>query len=256
MGSWARRLSALALMLLLLSAVAHRFEWLGTPTFRVTLGVVAALALAGLVAAGVAFRRFWERGDRPFSDVGWAVVFSCLALAPFAPLAYRAMVFPALNDVSTDLADPPEMPAAAEERTAQMNAIAADSPEKVLQQRELYPKLAGRRYDAPVEKVEDIVRTLVDGRGWSVSGVRERVGAVTDITIEALAYTDWLAFPVDVAIRVREEEGATFVDMRSASRYGGRDFGDNAERIDVFLSELDALVPTRALPVQAEETTP
>ena len=44
----------------------------------------------------------------------------------------------------------------------------------------------------------------------------------------------------DVSIRLTDEETSTYVDMRSASRYGDHDFGDNADRVAGFLSDLDA----------------
>jgi uncharacterized protein (DUF1499 family) len=42
-----------------------------------------------------------------------------------------------------------------------------------------------------------------------------------------------------VAIRVRDDGDGITVDMRSASRYGRFDLGDNAARITEFLGELD-----------------
>ena len=55
-----------------------------------------------------------------------------------------------------------------------------------------------------------------------------------------------LALPVDVAMRVTDEGTSTYVDMRSASRYGSHDLGDNAARIAAFLAELDAEVSALA----------
>jgi uncharacterized protein (DUF1499 family) len=49
-----------------------------------------------------------------------------------------------------------------------------------------------------------------------------------------------------VAIRVFDDSSATFVDMRSASRYGRHDLGDNATRINRFLSDLDDRVAALA----------
>ncbi len=70
--------------------------------------------------------------------------------------------------------------------------------------------------------------------------------------MEALAHTLILAFPVDVAIRVSDEGGSSYVDMRSNSRYGLYDFGDNAARIAAFLNDLDMQTATLAgtVPVQ------
>jgi uncharacterized protein (DUF1499 family) len=49
-----------------------------------------------------------------------------------------------------------------------------------------------------------------------------------------------------VAIRLTDEGETTYVDMRSASRYGRGDFGDNARRIAGFLDALDAEMADQA----------
>ncbi len=64
-----------------------------------------------------------------------------------------------------------------------------------------------------------------------------------------------LGFPADVAIRLIDEGTSTYVDMRSTSRYGPHDFGDNAARIAFFLAELDVQVAylTVVTPVEPAE---
>ena len=74
--------------------------------------------------------------------------------------------------------------------------------------------------------------------------------------IEALAKTAILAFPVDISIRVTDEGETSYVDMRSASRYGRHDLGDNAARIAGFLTALDAAVAGAAAPAPAEAAPP
>ncbi|PZN55303.1 MAG: hypothetical protein DIU65_06395, partial [Proteobacteria bacterium] len=51
-----------------------------------------------------------------------------------------------------------------------------------------------------------------------------------------------LELPADVSVRISADAETTLVDMRSASRYGRHDLGDNARRIVVFLSELDSQI--------------
>jgi hypothetical protein len=41
-------------------------------------------------------------------------------------------------------------------------------------------------------------------------------------------------------VRLTDEGTSTYVDMRSASRYGRHDLGDNAAQITAFLALLDA----------------
>jgi uncharacterized protein (DUF1499 family) len=59
------------------------------------------------------------------------------------------------------------------------------------------------------------------------------------VTIDAVARSFALGLPADVAIRVSDDGDAVIVDMRSTSRYGRYDLGDNAARIVDFLAELD-----------------
>jgi len=67
-----------------------------------------------------------------------------------------------------------------------------------------------------------------------------------------------LGFPSDVAIRLIDEDTSTYVDMRSTSRYGPHDFGDNAARLTSFLAELDLEIAylTVVTPVEPEPAQP
>lgn len=71
------------------------------------------------------------------------------------------------------------------------------------------------------------------------------VGAFTLVptsqaTLEALASTLIFGFLDDVVVRLRETPDGTQVDMRSASRVGAHDLGENARRIKRFFLDLDA----------------
>ena len=64
---------------------------------------------------------------------------------------------------------------------------------------------------------------------------------VQTVRIEAVARSLVLRLPEDVTIRVKPLAEGSVVDIRSASRFGSRDYGDNASRIRKFLAELSAL---------------
>ncbi|WP_172592332.1 DUF1499 domain-containing protein [Nitrosomonas supralitoralis] len=70
-------------------------------------------------------------------------------------------------------------------------------------------------------------------RGWEVLAVSAANGR-----IEATDTTAIMGFKDDVVIRIRAEGKKSRVDMRSASRVGKGDWGVNAARIRLFLSEL------------------
>jgi len=63
-----------------------------------------------------------------------------------------------------------------------------------------------------------------------------------EATIEALASTPVFGFLDDVVLRLRATPDGTTVDMRSASRIGEHDLGQNARRISGFLAELDSVL--------------
>jgi hypothetical protein len=63
---------------------------------------------------------------------------------------------------------------------------------------------------------------------------------VTQATLEAQASTLIFGFHNDVVVRLRDTADGIEVDMRSASRIGAHDLGENARRIRKFFADLDA----------------
>jgi uncharacterized protein (DUF1499 family) len=102
-----------------------------------------------------------------------------------------------------------------------------------------YPEITGRRYGASPDDVLKAVEKVVADKGWKVVSRPPWEDGEREYVLEAVARTLLLGFPSDVAIRLTDEGESTYVDMRSASRYGGDDFGDNAARISKFLDALD-----------------
>ena len=239
-AGWSSGTAVFSAVLFVTAALGHRFGLLETPGFIAVLALVATLALLALLFAAISFPRVWSHGDRGGRDIARGVFVALLILTPFAISAYRAYVHPELNDISTDTLDPPRFSDASRDRRAGMNPFAPITAEAARLQAERYPEVVGRRYDMPVDRVGNAVLALVERRGWHVDRKPEVELSSPEITIEAIATTVLLAFPADVAIRLTDEGASTYVDMRSASRYGKRDFGDNAARIDDFLDELDA----------------
>ena len=59
-------------------------------------------------------------------------------------------------------------------------------------------------------------------------------------SVRAVATTPLFSFADDVVVQLEETPAGTRVDMRSASRLGAHDLGQNARRIRRFLTDLDA----------------
>ena len=235
----ARRLASFSAVLFLTAAFGHRQSMLGTPGFIVVLGVVAGIALAALVLAAFGFAQLWNHGDFGGRNIALAVFVSMLVLAPFGVALYWGLTLPALTDVSTDMDDPPRLTRAAGRRTADMNAITPFTAEERRLQLEQYPLVTGRRYAMTFDRVLQTVVAAVQARGWQLIPPPPD-GEGVEATVEAEARTWLLGLPADVAIRLTDEETSTYVDMRSASRYGAHDLGQNASRVVAFLARLDA----------------
>lgn len=256
-AAWSRRLASFSAVLFLTAGLAHRFGFLETTGFIPVLGVVGGLAVLALLLAARAFFRFWNFGDSGGANLTVGVLIALLVLTPFALLVYRGLTYPMLHDISTDLDDPPALRFAENTRTPEMNRVTAYSAEKRKLQLDNYPLVTGRRYDLPFDRVSAAVAKVIDDRGWLIVSPRQ-AGQDSETTVEALAYTFILAFPADVAIRMTDEETSTYVDMRSSSRYGEHDFGDNSERIAAFLADLDAEIAALAgvAPVEPVDADP
>jgi hypothetical protein len=225
---------------------------LDTAGFLPVLGVVGGVALLALVLAASAFSRVWTHGDLGGRDVAVTVLVASLVLAPFGFAAWKVWSHPRMTDIATDADDPPALSVAERTRTADMNPIVPFTPEQKALLAEKYPDVTGRRYDIGYDRVIEAVDAMVAARGWAVLRRRQAEGAVAETTIEAEARTFILGFPADVALRLTDEDGTTYVDMRSAWRYGAHDLGDNADRVTAFLTELDVEMATLAGVAPAE----
>jgi hypothetical protein len=238
-AGWARRTAAFSAVLLACNWIGHHFRLVEHLAYLWVLAIVALLAAAALFFAGFALSRLWQYGDRGGRDLSFGALIALLVLAPFGLAAYWVATYPPLRDITTDLDDPPPLATAAE-RTSEMNVLASPTPGERRLQAESYPLVAGRRYDLPFDVVVHSVTDVLDRRGWRLAApVPAAEAAQGNLVIAAVAPSFILELPTDVAIRIASADETTLVDMRSASRYGRHDLGDNAARIIDFLAELD-----------------
>lgn len=99
-----------------------------------------------------------------------------------------------------------------------------------------YPDVLPRTYGAKPDIVFDAALHAIQRLPrWALLSQHPDTGG-----IRAEASTRLFRFVDDVSILVREEEGKAVVSVRSASRVGKGDFGQNARNIRAFFDELDA----------------
>lgn len=100
-----------------------------------------------------------------------------------------------------------------------------------------YGDLGVQRFTATEERVTRAARAAVTGLpGWELIGSgRGPAGA----EVQAVARTRVLRFKDDVTVRIRRRDDLTEVSVRSRSRVGKADFGQNARNIRAFQAELE-----------------
>lgn len=193
-------------------------------------GIAVWVALGALVVSLVA--AVVNRPGRAAGRRGFALALvGILASGPVVGLGaywtYVGSQVPMINDITTDLDDPPvfwDMPTPTEhpgEAFAQ-------------QQREAYPEVGPLVLRAAPQEVFDAALALMQARGWEVMAADNMDGR-----IEATATSRLYGFTDEIALRIEEREDGVRVDMRSRSRLGRGDLGVNAARIRAFLSDLE-----------------
>ncbi len=233
-------------LLFLTAGLSHRYGLIDTPGFFWVLALVGALAALALLLAIAAFRRLWLYGDRGGKHATRAMLVALLILAPFLVSAWQVLRYPALNDVATDLDDPPRLTIAANARNGTMNPVDPLTVIEAERQVQAFPEVTGRRYEAAPDTVIEAVNAIAASRGWNIAGQFDQTVQVGEVTIEVTISSLIFGFAADAAIRITDEGETTYVDMRSISRFAAHDLGSNAMRIRAFLDDLDDEVASRA----------
>jgi uncharacterized protein (DUF1499 family) len=233
---WALRFASLPIPLVLLAALLHHYDIIDVASLFATLGLAWSLAAAALVLAGIALYAIWQRGDAGLKPALFATALSIGVLALPAIVVFDLIRLPRISDVSTDGVDPPLFTVAPDSVTMRpVPSLSAKSAQSAA-----YPDIVPRHYPLSPVRVFQAIDSVVAQSGWRSTDRRAPDEDNEVGWIEAEGTTRILALPVDIVIRVVEDQGGALVDIRSASRIGAHDLGDNAARIRNFFSALDA----------------
>jgi uncharacterized protein (DUF1499 family) len=203
--------------------------------FRVfLLGALTCLLalLVGLLALRTT-RRGRGRAGRSHAWLGTAL--GLVGLGVVVAAAWPGRGLPAINDITTDPADPPAFVAAARAQRNRGRDLAYPGDSFAQQQRAAYSDLAP--IELPLPPAEALAKAEAAARelGWEIAAVDPAAG-----TLEASETTPLFRFVDDVVVRVRPAAGGagSRVDVRSKSRDGRGDLGANARRIRAFRERL------------------
>ena len=193
----------------------------------------------GLFATVVALIGLYTtRGGRDPEGRTKALIGLMIALAlPLAVLVPATLLggdAPPINDITTDLEDPPAF-ASADLVPAYRNRDMGYPADFVEIVRASYPELAPLHVQAPPTSALEQAVSAAEGLGWTVVAEAPEGGLFF-----ARDETGLFRFVDDVVVRVRPEGDGSKIDVRSKSRDGQGDFGANAARIRAFFDAIGA----------------
>jgi len=159
---------------------------------------------------------------------------AALVLAVFVLLGARGGGHPRINDITTDLSNPPAFVLAATLPDNAGRDMSYPGVDFARQQQDGYPQLHSLHLAMPASQAFVVVQTVARATpGWVLT--REDAGAKA---IEGIDSSRLFRFQDDFVIEVRDEDGHSVVQMRSKSRDGKGDLGVNAKRIQDFLARV------------------
>ncbi|MCA0401779.1 MAG: DUF1499 domain-containing protein [Proteobacteria bacterium] len=228
----AERFSLLAVPVAAGGVLATRAGQIAPENGIAAITFAAILATIALAAAFVAAIDIWRNGYLGLDRLARAMLVAGVLLAFPAYLAYQSFRLPALNDITTDLDDPPLFSTSARSLAEREG----HRPPEVLRarreiQRRAYPAIRTLVIEGSAEEAFQSVLGAIRQLKWKVieevrPDDRRGIGR-----IEAIDESRLMRFRDDITIRFRQSGDVTRVDIRSASRIGRHDFGANAARI-------------------------
>ncbi len=236
LATWSRRIAVFAIPVVLLAVGMHRLSLVEYNVAIATLVAGYAVAALALLIAICAFVAIWNEGLRGLGRAFTAAAISLLIVGWPLVTAARTATLPPIADITTDVNDPPQFVAVAQARPRGSNPVRYPVENAQLQ-RAAYPGVKPFEVEANPDEIFNMIMGIIDKRGWRVLDSVSPRGGERDGRIEAVARTLIMGFREDIVIRVRSGDKGVRIDMRSASRYGDRDFGSNASRIESFMTD-------------------
>jgi uncharacterized protein (DUF1499 family) len=188
--------------------------------------------LATLTIAAAIFRCLARK-----QPVGNLSVLGIITLSPvivvLATVGIAGFKAPAIHDITTDLANPPQFIFAADSRKPGENSLDYGGEKIAALQTQAYPDIKTIYLSGDLEGAVVTVHRVIKDLGWQLLGEDIEKGQ-----IEAVDKTPIMGFADDIVIRVKPLSEGVLIDLRSVSRVGVGDLGANAKRIRKFIAKL------------------
>ena len=195
------------------------FQWL--------FGIGLLEAVVGLAVGLFALYRTRAGAGRGGRGLAWFGIGAGLAAVAILVLASRPGAgLPAINDITTDLEDPPAFSATDRDMSYPAERFAP-------QQRAAYPDLEPIRVSSTPDRALVLAKGTAESLGWEILSVDPAAGR-----LEAREVSRIFQFVDDIVVRVRPMAAGAVIDVRSKSRDGRGDLGENAKRIRAFAAAI------------------
>ncbi len=142
---------------------------------------------------------------------------------------------PAIHDITTDLASPPEFQTLT---IREDNLAGVDTVENWQEiHAEAYGDIQPLLFNRPVPEVTIAAHSVAQEKGWDIAAFDPGAGR-----IEATDYVSYIRFEDIIVIEVTPsaDNSGSEVNVRSVSQLGVSDLGVNAKRIRAFTADLEA----------------
>jgi len=235
---WSRRLAVFAAAVIGIGLLLARAGLDPTAVLAI-IGSAIVIACLAVLCAGAATVSIWRTGRRGVGLLLSGAFLAALLLAYPAYLAVQSVRLPVLNDVSTDLDDPPAFSLSSTALAARKDWVPAVVSSSVRQeQAKAYPDVQPILLDLDGDEAfQTVLRAATVGH-WKIIQAIPPGGRLGLGHVDAFDRGVVLGFADYITIRIRPLAGQTRVDVRSVSRVGRHDFGANAQRIEAFAEEL------------------
>ena len=239
LARWSSRIALFSTSLVVVAVVLHRLTTFPTKVAVNLMLVGAAGACLAILVGLIGLIGIWRRGTAGAGSAALGIVLPILLFAWPLTFLPAFLKLPQINDVTTDIGSPPRFAALAKQRTGDMNPADYPGARFAAEQQKGYPDLRSLVIDRGVEEAFDVVEDVARKLKWKVAASEPPAGkAARTATLEATDLTPVIGFTDDIVVRVEGSATRSRVDVRSASRYGQADLGQNAMRVRRFLAEL------------------
>jgi uncharacterized protein (DUF1499 family) len=229
--------SLIALALLLAGLVGAHLNF-AAPFFGFQLFLLGLLLGVVALVAGL-IGLFRTRRPQARAAHGRAVVASYIGAMLTALLVYLvlgARGYPAINDITTDVNNPPEFVHAGMLPANHGRDLHYDKAKYAEPQQQGYGMLEPLQLAMdPDQAFKEVATVASEMRGWTITNENPKARS-----IEGVAITRLFRFRDDFVIQVRPAPSGSLVEMRSKSRDGVGDAGANYKRIKSFFKSLSA----------------